>query len=71
MAREVTVEEMQAPDVDYILPDGREIPDGLRKELEHFRGVRVQNTATGEWGTRYRVPAHRAYDWLREFAGQQ
>jgi len=71
MARQISVAEMQAPDVDYILPDGREIPDGLRKELEHFQGVRVQNTVTGKWGTRYRVPAHRAYDWLKEFAGQQ
>ena len=67
MARQVTVEEMQAPDVDYILPDGREIPDGLRKELEHRIGKRVRNTETEQTGTLYQIPAYLMRDWLQEF----
>jgi len=67
MARQISVAEMQEPDVDYILPDGREIPTGLRKELEHRVGVRVHNAQTGETGTRYRIPAYLMRDWLQEF----
>jgi len=67
MARQITVEEMQESDVDYILPDGMAIPRGLRKELEHRVGVRVHNAQTGETGTKYRIPAYLMRDWLTEF----
>jgi hypothetical protein len=69
MARQITVEEMQEPDVDYILPDGMKIPKGLRKELEHRVGTRVHNAQTGKAGTKYRIPAYLMRDWLKEFGG--
>jgi len=67
MARQISVAEMQEPDVDYILPDDTKIPKGLRKELEHRVGVRVHNKQTKQAGTKYRIPTHVMRDWLKEF----
>lgn len=64
MARQITVEEMQEPDVDYIVPDGLKLPDEVRKYLELCIGMRVHNSKTGQSGTKYRIPAYLMREWL-------
>lgn len=60
----LTPAEITEPDVVYIHPDKIVLPPAIKKELESFMGVRVQHTKTGEWGTKYVIPAYRMREWL-------
>jgi hypothetical protein len=62
----LTPEEIRESDVEYVVPDGTELPEKVRKTLEHFSGLRVQNKL-GVTGTRYVIPAYLAREWLEQF----
>lgn len=71
MSRRITEEEMREPDVEYIVPDGLELPREVRSTLTHYIGVRVTNRKTGESGTKYVIPAYLMREWLEKYRGKE
>jgi len=65
MSRRITDEEMREPDVEYIVPDGLELPHEVRATLEFYVGKRVRNKKTS--GTKYRIPAYLMREWLEKY----
>lgn len=55
-------------EVEYVVPDGTQLPNEICMVLELYIGTRVQNSSTGEKGTRYYIPMYLAQEWLAKFA---
>jgi hypothetical protein len=62
---------MREPDVEYIVPDGLELPREVRSTLTHYIGVRVTNRKTGESGTKFVIPAYLMREWLEKYRGKE
>lgn len=71
MSRRITEEEMREPDVEYIVPDGLELPREVRSALTHYIGVRVTNGKTGQSGTKYIIPAYLMREWLEKYQNER
>lgn len=65
--KKLTDEELREPDVEYIVPDGTELPDEIRQILRLYIGKTVVNRTNGQRGTRYSIPAYLAREWLSEY----
>jgi hypothetical protein len=65
--KQLTPDEITEPSVEYIVHSRIRLPDEVRQTLEHFVGVPVRNSTTGETGTRYSIPAYLAREWLKKY----
>lgn len=62
--RTITTQEMAEPNVEYIVPDGLELPEKVTKYLAFCIYTPVTNTTTGQRGRRYCIPAYMMREWL-------
>jgi len=60
--RELTPEELREPDVTVYILVGRlaDLPREIKQTLEHFTGVPVKHSVTGEQAYKYILPAYLA-----------
>lgn len=64
--KKLTKVELSEPPVEYIVPDGTQLPDEIANTLELYIGQRVTNGNTD--GTRYNIPAYLMREWLAKYA---
>jgi len=69
--KRLTVQELIEPPIEYVVPDGTQLPDEIRYILRLYTGVSVTNTKTGQTGTRYIIPQHLMREWLAKYAEER
>lgn len=62
--KKLTPKEMR--EVEYIVPDGTNLPEEIIKTLDLYIGVRVTNGI--QKGTKYTIPVYLMREWLSKYA---